>query len=193
MNSSLIYIRMKNFLLLFAITQFMLACNGQSNSADTYSSKEAEQFLNEITKNVKLSITDMTEANRQATDKFLLITQHNLSAKDQAEYHKNNGTIMSNGDQIYDFVSYEVKNYELENEKKETLELVENGRAKSLQEFSLGEAENVLYRQLGIQFAVNKKFEKINGFITLAFEMPAQMKKEIKIPVNLTINDKVGD
>jgi len=40
---------------------------------------------------------------------------------------------------------------------------------------------------ISIDIRLDKKFEKLNGFITIEFEMPNEMKKETKIPVNISI------
>ncbi|RZL16109.1 MAG: hypothetical protein EOO96_29435 [Pedobacter sp.] len=171
----------------------MISCNSKNNPNYKYTDKETEQFLTEITKNAKASITDITEIKKQPTDEFGIITRHRLAKNEVDEYNKNRGTIVVKDDNIYDFASCILKDYELKNEKNEQLQFVDNGNAKNLQALPLGEYDKVLYRNLGIMFKLNKKFEKLNGFITIVFEMPNGLDKEIKMPVNITINDKVPE
>lgn len=184
---------MRNLLLLLTIFPFLMSCNRKNNPGYKYSDHETEQFLNEITKNAKVSITDITEIKKQPTDEFGLITRSPLSKKEVDEYHKNHGTIIVKNDNIYDFATYILKDFELTNENNEKLQFIDNGRSKNLEGLPLWEYEKILYRNLGIVFKLNKKFEKLNGFIKIEFEMPNRMKKEIKIPVNITINDKVPE
>ena len=54
---------MKKLLLLLAILPLMISCQ---NSNYKYSDTETEQFLNEITKNAKISITDITEIKKHS-------------------------------------------------------------------------------------------------------------------------------
>jgi len=49
---------------------------------------------------------------------------------------------------------------------------------------------NIICQNLGISIKLNQKFEKLHGFMLIEFEMPNRMRKEIKIPVSLSINDK---
>ena len=183
---------MKNLFLLLTILSFMTSCN-RNNPNYKYSDEETEQFLTEITKNAKVSITDITEIKKQPTDEFGVITRHPLAKKELDEYTKNRGTIVVKDDNIYDFATYNLKDYELKNEKNDLLKFIDSGRSKNLQALPLGEYGKILYRNLGIVFKLNQKFEKLNGFITIEFEMPNGMKKETKIPVNITINDKVAE
>lgn len=181
---------MKKLLILFVIAELMISCNRQ-NSNYKYSDAETEQFLYEVIKNAKASITDITEIDRKPADKFGIITRHTLSKIEVDEYNNNNGTIVNKEDNIYDFAVYKVKDYELKNEKNELLKFVDTGNSKTLNGLPLGEHNNVLYRNLGILFNLDKKFEKLNGFINIGFEMPNGMKKDVKIPINISINDSV--
>jgi hypothetical protein len=86
-----------------------------------------------------------------------------------------------------------LKGYKLSNEKKENLKLIDNGRANGLQEYGLWEYNQILYQNLGIPLKLDKKFEKLTGFIVIEFEMPNGSKKEHKIPVNISIDDKIQE
>ena len=55
------------------------------------------------------------------------------------------------------------------------------------------EYNKILCQNLGIEINLNQKFEKLKGYIDIEFKMPNGMEKEIKIPVNITINDKVPE
>jgi len=174
----------------------MISCQNSDKPNYKYSEKETEQFLNEITKNAKASITDITEIKKQPTHEFGIITRYSLSPKQLEEYNKNNGTIVNKEDDISNFATYTFKNYELINEKNEKLQFVDNGRDVYLQELPLWEYDNILCQNLGIGIQLNKKFEKLKGYIIIEFEMPGNLfgkiNHEVKIPVNISIYDKVA-
>ena len=184
---------MKKILALFTIIPFMLSCNGQDNPNYKYSKEETETFLNEISKNAKASITDLTEINRKPADEFGIITRYPLSKKNTEEYITNRGTVVNKDDDISDFATYTFKNYELINEKNEKLKFVDKGKAIYLQEYGLWDYHKIVYQNLGIAIDLNKKFEKLKGFISIEFKMPNGTSKEIKIPINISIYDKVPD
>jgi hypothetical protein len=177
-------------LLLLTILPFIVSCQ---NSNYKYSEDDTKQFLNEITKNAKVSITDITEIEKKPTDEFGIITKYPLSKKELVEYHKNEGTLINKDDDISDFTTYTFKNYELINEKNEKLIFVDKGRAVYLQEYALWEYNKILCQNLGIEINLNQKFEKLRGYIDIEFKMPNGMNKEIKIPVNISINDKAPE
>mgnify|MGYP004723228707 CR=1 FL=1 len=54
-------------LILFTIFPLLISCQ---SSDFKYSDKEISQFLEDITKNAKVSITDITEIKKQPTDEF---------------------------------------------------------------------------------------------------------------------------
>lgn len=168
----------------------MISCN---TSNYPYSDAETEQFLNEVAKNAKASITDITEIERKPSDKFGIITKYPLGKTEIEEYNRNNGTIVNKDDNIEDFLIYQIKKYELKNEKNEVIDFVYDGKSKSLQSLPLSEYNNVLYKNLGVTFTVHLKFEKLNGFIDIEFQMLDGAKKEVKIPVNISIHDKVSE
>lgn len=184
---------MKKLLILLAIIQLMISCNMQRNPNYKYSDLETEQFLNEVAKNAKVTITDLTEIDRKPADKFVLLTRYPLGKAEVEEYNKNNGTIVNKDDNIENFLIYQIKKYELKNEKNETLDFVYDGKSKSLQSLPLWEYNNVLCKNLGVTFTVHKKFEKLNGYIDIEFEMLNGMKKTVSLPVSISINDKVPE
>lgn len=184
--------RMKIYvqLILLALIITLTGCNRQNKSNYKYSEKESENFLEEIVKNAKFSIGDLTEIKKQPTEELYLYTRYPISKKGLEEYNKNSGTIINKDNDIWDFTTYVYKDYELINEKNEKLQFVDNGRAIYLQEYSLWDYDNVLCQNLGIKIKLDKKYEKLKGHITIRFEMPDKVNKEIKISVNTTIYDK---
>jgi len=178
-------------ILTLCIMASMTGCRQQANYK--YSEKETEQFLNEITKNAKVGITDITEIKKQPTDKFGILTRCALSKKQLEEYNNNNHSIINKDDDISDFTTYVFKDYELVNEKNEKLQFVDKGRAVYLQEFGLWTYDNILCQNLGIDIDLDKKFEKLKGYIIIEFEMPKKKKKEVKIPVDISIYDRLDE
>lgn len=73
---------MKKLSLILIILAFIISCNGPSNSNYKNSEEETEHFLNEIKKNAKVSITDITEIEKQPTNEFGIITRHPLAKKE---------------------------------------------------------------------------------------------------------------
>lgn len=181
---------MKQLLLLIAFLPFAISCQ---NPNYKFSDSETTLFLNDISKNVKASITDITEIKKQPTDEFGIITRYKLSKKNVDEYNKNKGTVVNKDDDISDFATYTFKKYELTNEKNEKLKFIDNGKAIYLQKYGLWDYANGLFQNVGIPIQLDKKFEKLNGFIIIKFEMPNKMEKELKIPVDISVNDKISE
>lgn len=173
-------------ILTITIMALLASCQNSTKSKYNYSEIETEQFLNEIIKNAKVIITDITEIEKQPTDKLLIYTRFSLS-KQQLEKLEND--VVNKDDDISDFTTYIFMDYELTNEKNEKLRFVDKGRAVYLQEFGQWTYNNVLCQNLGIDVNLDKKFEKLKGHITIVFEMPKKKKKEVKIPVNISIYD----
>ncbi|CAM4125263.1 hypothetical protein [Flavobacterium weaverense] len=180
---------MKNVLTLLFIALSLQSC-GQDKFK--YSDKETEQFLIAIAKNAKTEISFITENEKKPTDNFLLVSRFPLSEKHLEEYNKN-GTIKNTFNDLPDFTTFTFKSYELVNEKKEKVNLVENAIGDYLQKFALWKYNGILFHNVGIEITLNRKFEKLNGFIIIEFEMPNGMKKETKILVNISIFDKVTE
>lgn len=183
--------------LLFAIFPFLISCNKQDNPKYKYSENETEQFLDDIVKNAKICIGDITEIKKQPTDELYLLTRYPLSKATLDEYSKNKGTLINKDNDISDFGTYTFKDYELINEKNEKLKFVDDGRTIYLREAALWTYDNVLCQSLVIDIKLNKNYEKLKGHITIEFEMPrnifSKIKKEVKIPVNVTVYDKVPE
>lgn len=180
---------MKNKLLLLLLPVLM-NCQSSGNEKKK-SDKQDTQFLKDISTNSKVVITDITESRRQPAEDINLVTKYPLSKEKKAEYDKN-GTLTNDND-ISDSTVYKVKSYDLKNEKNEKVEIVDDGSANNLQKFALSENNKVLYQNVGIEFKLNKKFETLKGFMNIEFEVSKSDKKEVKIPVNVSIQDKVSE
>ena len=73
---------------------------------------------------------------------------------------------------------------------KQELKLSQLKKRKHFMVFNaIEEYETILYQQLGIMLTLDKKFEKLDGFIEIVFEIPNGNKKEIRIPVDISIQD----
>lgn len=181
---------MKKLFLLLSFLTVIMACK---NSDYKYTDEETDQFLNQITANAKASITDITEIKKQPTTLFGIVTSYPLGKQKLEEYEKNSGTIKNSDDDISDFAIYEFKKYELLNEKNQPLKMVDNGRAVYLQEYGLWDYNQIMHQNLGIEIKLDQEFETLKGYILIEFEMPNGMKKESKIPVNISITDKLAE
>ena len=181
---------MKSYLLILAFLPLMGACQ---KTDYPYSKIESEKFLNDITKNSKASITDITEIKKQPTDLFEIVTRYPLPKKKLDEYHKNSGTVRNEDDDISDFATFSFKGHELTNEKNKKLDFVDTGEFAYLQEYGLWKYDNVLHQNVGFELKVNGKFEKLKGFINVEFKMQDGTRKELTIPINISITDKIPE
>lgn len=176
--------------LLLLIFPVLISCQG-SESKRTSNNQPHEQFLSDISLNSKVVINDITEIKRQPSDDINLVTKYPLSKEKKEEYDKN-GTLTNNSD-ISDSTIYKIISYNLINEKNEKVEIVEDGSSKSLQKFALSDYNKLLYQNLGIKFKLNKKFETLKGSINIEFEISKTDRKEAKVPVNVSIHDKISE
>lgn len=181
------------YYLILLLLPFIISCQNPGKSDYKYTEQETTAFLDDITKYAGASIDDNTELKKKPTDQFYINTRYPLSKLQLEAYKKNNGTLHNKTDDISDFASYTFKDYELFNEKKEKLQFLDNGQAISLQDMNLWEYDKVLFQNLGIEVKLNKPFEKLEGSITMEFEMPGNIKRRVKIPVNISIDDEVAE
>ena len=176
--------------LLLLIFPVLINCQGsESNKPNT--NQQYKQFLNDISSNSKVVITDITEIKRQPSDDINLVTKYPLSKAKKEEYDKNGA--LANDTDISDSTIYKIKSYNLINEKNEKVEIVEDGSSNNLQKFALSDYNKLLYQNLGIEFKLNKKFETLKGSINIEFEISKNDKKEVKVPVNISIHDKISE
>ncbi|SOD13331.1 hypothetical protein [Pedobacter xixiisoli] len=179
--------------LLLMLLPIITSCGNGDQPDYNYTEEETKQFLNEITANAKASITDLTEINKQPANEFGIVTRYPLPENRLKEYNDNDGTMVNKDDDISDFASYVFKTYELTNENNEKLQFVDNGRAVYLQEYGLWEYDKVLCQNLGITLKLDGKFKTLKGFITIEFKMPKNLNKEVKIPVAISVEDKISE
>ena len=177
------------FTLLF-LPIFILSLHSCKQDNYKYSSTETEQYLYDISKNIEAEISFITERDQVPTDDFLIVTHFPLSETKLVEYSKK-GYLKNSFEDLPNYTSVNFKSYELTNEKKIEVKLADNQTDNILQKFNLWEYDEVLSQNLGIDIKLDQKFEKLNGFITIEFEMPNGIKKEVKIPVNISIFDVV--
>lgn len=176
---------------LLMIFPIITSCQNAGEVDYPYKTAETQQFLNDITKNATASITDLTERNKQASDEFEIVTYYPLSTDKLKAFKANGATLENKDNDISDFASYTFKTYELINEKNEKLQFVDNGRAIYLQEYGLWEYDEVMCQNLGISIKLDRKFKALRGSIVIEFEMPNKLKKEVKIPVSISVDDKL--
>jgi len=169
----------------------LTSCQIGGESNYPYTKEETRQFLNDITKNAVVNITDLTERNKQLADEFEIVTYYPLSAAKLKEFEANDSMLKNKNDDLSDFTSYTFKAYELTNESCEQLKFVDNGRAIYLQEYGLWAYDKVMCQNLGISVKLDGKFKTLKGSIIIEFEMPNHLKKEVKIPVAISVNDKL--
>jgi hypothetical protein len=189
---------MKKLIYSIIIMPLLLSCTGTSSPKCNYSEKDKEQFLDDIVKNIEVSIDGWTEYTKAlTTDKLLIVSRYPLPQNKLKEYNENKGTIINRDDDIADFATYKFKDYELINENNENLQFVDNGRAVYLRECTLWDYDNVLCQNVIIDTELNKQYAKLKGYIVMEFEMQkkfiGKIKKEVKISVNITLNDTVPE
>lgn len=170
----------------------LMSCQKKDIKNKHFSDKNEIEFLNIISKNTIASIDDITESTKQPTNNFVIYTKYPLS-KDKVSEYKKNGVLNNSDNDISDFASYEIKDYDLVNEKNEKLELINTGNAKVLQETSIGEQGQILQQNLMIKLKTDKKFETLKGHINMEYKMPSQQVLDKKIIVNVSIQDTVPE
>jgi len=154
-----------------------------------YSAAEARALLAQLDAHVMVINSDLTLIRKKPSNEFDLLTYYPLPQAKVDEY-KHNGQIVNTRDSIGDFVTYRVKDYALVNEKNEKVLMKDNISAPSLHDFALWTYDNVLSSQRGIQVKLDKSFERLKGHITLVFEMPGNITRETRVPIDLSFTDK---
>lgn len=181
---------MSNKFTLLLLSILILSLHSCKQDNYKYSSTETEQYLTDITKNIKAEISFITENDQLPSDNFLIVTHFPLSQKQLSVYSKK-GYIKNTFDDFPDYTSVNLKDYELTNEKNNKVKLLDSPTDYTIKKFNLWKYDDVLSQNIGIDIYLDQKFEKLNGFISIEFEMPNGMKKEAKVPVNISIFDKV--
>lgn len=174
---------------LFLVIPILFACQSNSPANYPYSEKETKEFLDQISSNIMVLNSDLTLIHKKPAHELDILTYYPLPRSKVEEYNKN-GHIVNKMDDIADFATYEIKDYELINEKNEKLQLLEDISAPSLQDFSLWTYNDVLCGQLGIYVKLHKNFETLKGHVTVLLAMPGNQTRNVKLPVNISITDK---
>ena len=167
----------------------LFACQAYAAPRFPHSADEARALLTHLGAHVMVLNSDMTLIKQKPASELDLLTYYPLP-KAKVDEYKRNGHIVNKNDDIAEFVTYRVKDYELTNEKHEKLRIKDDIRAASLQDFALWTYDNVLCSQRGFQVKLDKTFERVKGHVTLMFEMPGNVTREIRVPVDLSIADK---
>lgn len=174
------------------LTTFLIIffCSCSSKPDGGFSEKEKNDFLDTLVSNIDISIDDITEIRREPTKDLIIITKYILGEKKKTENDKF-GFIKNDDNDISDFGTYSIVDYKLIDENNKELKFIEDGMANYLQEASLQEINGHLYQYLIIQKQLNQVYTKLTGNINIRIEMPNNFKREVKIPVNISINDTI--
>ena len=175
--------------LLLSALLALFACQAHAAPRYPYSADEARALLTQLGAHVMAINSDLTLIRKKPANGFDLLTYYPLP-KAKVDEYKRNGHIVNKNDDIADFATYRVKDYELTNEKHEKLQMKDGIGASSLQDFALWTYDNVLCGQKGVYVKLDKAFERVKGHITLVFEMPGNVTREIRVPIDLSIADK---
>ena len=175
--------------LLALIPLAAVACQVQAAPRFPYSAVQAQEFLGHLAAHVMVINSDLTLRKKTPANAFDLLTHYPLP-KDQVNEYKRNGHIVNKNDDIADFATYRIKDYALTNEKNETLRIEDDAGDSSLEDFALWTYDNVLSGQLGLSLKLDKRFERVKGHMTMVFEMPGKVTREVRVPVNLSIKDE---
>lgn len=103
------------------------------------------------------------------------------------EYNENDGTMQNNENTIIDFTKYSIKDYKFINENNEFLFIEEENEEMFLSTYSLWEYNNILCQNVGATLKLNKKYERLNGYIIIEFRISEKIKKEVEIKVDISI------
>lgn len=176
-------------LMLLLVLAISLAAQAQAAPPYPYSAEQSRTLLAQLGSHVMVINSDLTLRKRQPAKEFDLLTYYPLS-KDKVDEYQRSGQLRTKKDDIANFVDYRIKNYQLTNEKNETLRLEEGMGAGPLENFALWTYDNVLCDQLGLYVKLDKPFERVKGHITLVLQMPGKVTQEIRVPVDLSVTDK---
>ncbi|MGJ7542830.1 hypothetical protein [Variovorax sp. LT1R16] len=178
---------MKKLLPLLVLTS-SLALHVHGAARNPYSAEEARTLLASLGAHVMVINSDLTLRKKQPAKEFDLLAYYPLS-KDKVDEYKRSGQLKKKRDDIANFATYRIKNYQLTNEKNETLQLegVDSG---PLENFPLWTYDNVLCGQLGLYVKLDKRFERLKGHMTLVLEVPGGIAHETRVPIDLSITDR---
>ncbi len=172
------------------VLSVLFACQAHAGPRYPYSAEETRAFLAQLGDHVMVVNSDLTLARKQPANAFDLLTYYPLP-KDKVKEYERNGAIVDRNNDIADFATYRIKDYELTNEKQERLRIRDDDAgAAALQDFALWTYDNVLCSQRGLYVKLDRRFERVKGHMTLVFEMPGNITRETRIPIDLSVKDK---
>lgn len=176
-------------LLLLPMLAGSLAFQTHAALRHPYSAEEARTWLAHLGAHVLVINSDLTLRKKQPAKEFDLLAYYPLS-KDKVDEYRRSGQLSRKKDDIANFATYRIKNYQLNNEKNEPLQLEEDTDSGPLRNFALWTYDNVLCGQLGLYVKLDKHFERVKGHMTLVLEVPGGIAHETRVPVDLSITDK---
>jgi hypothetical protein len=167
---------------------FCTACS--THPSDKYSKEQKNALLDTLAANIFVRIDDFTSIHHEPANKFIILTKSLLDSAKAAEY-KENGVLYNQDDDIEDFVTYKIIDYQLKNEKNEQLQIKIEDWDIYLQETSMSNDNGKLYRNLFSRKELNGAYEQLLGNIKVKLAIPPNIEREIDIPVNISINDEI--
>lgn len=176
-------------LLVLLVLTISLAFQGHGAPRNPHSAEEARALLAHLGAHVMVINADRTLREKKPAKEFDLLVYYPLS-KDKVDAYKLSGQLVKKKDDLVNFATYRIKNYQLTNEKDETLQLEEDMDSGPLENFPLWTYDDVLCGQLGVYVKLNKPFQRLKGHMTLVLEMPGGIANETRVPVDLSIADK---
>ena len=176
-------------LMLLLVLAISLATQAQAAPRYPYSAEESHALLAQLGDHVMVINSDLTLRKKQPAKEFDLLVYYPLS-KDKVDEYQRSGQLREKKDDIAKFVSYRIKDYQLSNEKNEGLKLVAGTDSGPMENFALWTYDDVLSGQLGVYVKLDKPFERIKGHLTLVLELPGKVTREVRVPVELSVNDE---
>ncbi len=183
------------YLIVLSTVLLSLSCQQATNSNPAKISMTAQQaVLDTLGKNMKASITDLSEAKRLPTNNLLLKSYYPLSAQELEGLQIAEQQEGSFASDIADQIRCRLLSADLKNEKNEEviLEDVELNPL-YLQRFGLWDYHHMLCQNVGISLATASAFSTLKGAISLELQWGERAKKQIDIPVAISIEDNLMD
>ena len=176
-------------LILLLVLAISLATQAHAAPRYPYSAQESRALLAQLAVHVMVINSDLTLRKKQPAKEFDLLAYYPLS-KDKVEEYKRTGQLREKKDDIANFVTYKITDYQLSNEKNESVKLVEDTDSGPMESFALWTYDDILSGQLGVYVKLDKAFERVKGHMTLVLELPGKVTREVRVPVELSVKDK---
>jgi len=183
------------YLIVLSTALLALSCQQATNSNPAKISTTAQQaVLDTLSKNMKATITDLSEAKRLPTNKFLLKSYYPLSAQELEGLQIAEQQEGSFASDVADQIRCRLLSADLKNEKNEEVKLEDvELNPLYLQRFGLWDYHNMLCQNVGISMATTSAFSTLKGSIGLELHWGEQAKKQIDISVAISIEDNLVD